>query len=328
MLAQDIDPKAHREEQKRENLKERKNTLAVVANELIESKRLKVKKETADTMQLRFDKHLLAKLGDIPLSKIDVRDVELTLRPLVNEGKLETVKRLSTFINEVMRYAFIRRIIPFNHLADISKLFPSPNVRHSPTIPCKELPDFLETLSNANIRPLTRLLILWQLHTMTRPKEAATARWDEIDIESREWVIPAEKMKMKKEHTVYLSDEVIALLREIKDLNTNREYLFPGYRNPRTHVNSEAANTALKRMGYKDRMVAHGMRALSSTTLYESGKFRSEVIEQSLAHAENNEVKAAYNRAKYEVERRELMAWWGKHIQSASLGDMAVVSLD
>jgi len=190
LLANDIDPKAHREEKKRNNLKQQQNTLSVLANEVIALKRLKVKKETADTMQQRFDKHLLPKLGSVPVGKIDVRDVEVALKPLVSNGNLETVSRLCAFINEVMGYAFIRKIIPFNHLADVSKLFPKPRPRNSPAINPEELPVFMSTLSRANIRPATLMLILWELHTMTRPKEAATARWCEVDLERRQWVIP------------------------------------------------------------------------------------------------------------------------------------------
>lgn len=80
---------------------------------------------------------------------------------------------------------------------------------------------------------------------------------------------------------------------------------------------------ALKRMNYKGKLVAHGLRALASTTLNEQG-FDSDVIEAALSHIDSNEVRKAYNRADYLDRRKKLMAWWSNHISKASQGDLSV----
>jgi integrase len=99
----------------------------------------------------------------------------------------------------------------------------------------------------------------------------------------------------------------------MKMISTKREYVFPSVRKPREHANSSTANMAIKRMGYHGELVAHGLRALASTTLNEKG-FRSDLIETSLAHVEKNDTRRAYNRAEYLEERREMMMWWSEHI--------------
>ena len=84
-------------------------------------------------------------------------------------------------------------------------------------------------------------------------------------------------------------------------------------------------NKVLRRIGYQNRLVAHGFRALASTTLNEQ-EFNSDVIEAALAHVDQNEVRKAYNRAEYLDNRRALMCWWSDHIVKCSIGNMSVTS--
>ena len=159
-----------------------------------------------------------------------------------------------------------------------------------------------------------------------RPSEAAGARWDEIDIEAELWTIPEERMKKKRSHTVPLTPQALALLEVIRPLNGRSEYIFRGDRQFNKPTNSSTANMALKRMGYKDILVAHGLRALASTTLNEQG-FDPDLIEACLAHVDKNEVRAAYNRAEYIERRREVMCWWSSHIEKAAEGNLSLAGV-
>jgi integrase len=154
---------------------------------------------------------------------------------------------------------------------------------------------------------------------MVRPREAAGAKWCEIDFENELWVIPAERMKMNVEHIVPLPPQALAILEIIKPVSSHREFIFPSDRQPTKPSNPETANKALQRMGFKGRLVAHGMRSIASTTLNEQG-FDGDVIESALAHQEQNEVRKAYNRAQYLERRRVLMCWWSDHIEEAITG--------
>ncbi|MFA0026052.1 tyrosine-type recombinase/integrase, partial [Vibrio sp. 10N.261.49.A5] len=120
-----------------------------------------------------------------------------------------------------------------------------------------------------------------------------------------------------------LTEQTLGLLDVMKPISGHREFIFPSDRNPKTHINPQTANMALKRMNYKGKLVAHGLRALASTTLNEQG-FDSDVIEAALSHIDSNEVRKAYNRADYLDRRKKLMAWWSNHITEASQGNLSV----
>jgi len=145
---------------------------------------------------------------------------------------------------------------------------------------------------------------------------ASGARWEEIDIEAAIWTIPKHRMKKRREHSVPLTAQTLAILNYIGPLSSHREYIFPADRNPRLHTNNATVNMALRRMVYQGKLVSHGLRSLASTTLNEQG-FDADVVEAALAHVDSNSVRSAYNRAEYLERRRTLMEWWSQHIEMA-----------
>lgn len=323
LLAKNIDPKEHKKQSELDAKHTLESTFGVVTNKWYELKAERIKPESLKKIWLSFQKHVLPELKDVPVTELKPRMALNVLEPVINAGKNETAKRLARTINEVMIVALAMGLIEANYLSDLTKLIPSPKYKSMPTIRPEELPQFMKAVFTANISMPTRCLIEWQLHTMTRPTEAVTARWDEIDFENKLWIIPASKMKMNREHQIPLSTYVVKLLEVIQGFSAKREYLFPGYKSPRSHMNSCTANMAIKRMGYKDKLVAHGMRALASTTLNEN-EFDPDIIEAALAHQDSNTIRKAYNRAIYLEQRREMMEWWSNFILEASKGSLSI----
>ncbi len=325
LLAQDIDPKTHKAEESEKQKEALENTFFVHTAKWYELKKTQVQLSTAEQAWNNLNRHVLPELGNIPVHLIKPKLVIDILKPVVNKGSYETVKRLCRGINEIMRLAVASGAIEVNYLADITKLFPAPVKTNMATIEPSRLPELMRAIVNSNIYRNTRCLMEWQLHTMTRPVEAATARWEDIDFEKKVWVIPEERMKMKKPHTIPLTPQTLALLEVIRSISGHREYLFPNLRNPREHANSQSVNMALKRIGFAGQLVSHGMRALASTTLNEQG-FDADIIESALAHVDRNEVRRAYNRAEYLERRRILMCWWSEHIEKAASGNMSMAA--
>jgi integrase len=107
-----------------------------------------------------------------------------------------------------------------------------------------------------------------------------------------------------------LTRQTIAVLEDLKKLTGHREFIFFAAANKEKHLSNGAILGALRRMGYAGRMTGHGFRALASTILNEQRKYHPDVIERQLAHAERNEVRAAYNRADYLLERKKMMQDW------------------
>ncbi|OUS31388.1 integrase [Thalassotalea sp. 42_200_T64] len=322
LLAKEIDPKEYKDDKHREKLLSASNTFKSVATDWFAIKKTTIADVTAKSLWRKFENHVFPKLGHRPIDKILAPEAIEALKPLAAKGNLETTGKIIGHLNNVMNHAVNTGILHHNPLSGIRSAFQAPKVTNMATIRPNELGKLMNDISYASIRLVTRCLLEWQLHTMTRPSESAKAEWAEIDLENKLWVIPAQRMKMRLEHKVPLSPQTIEILSRLKPISGDRTHLFPSYINHHKHCNVESANKALSRMGYKNRLVAHGLRALASTTLNEQGH-DPDVIEAALAHVDKNEVRRAYNRAEYLERRRVLMCWWSQHIENAATGKVS-----
>jgi len=318
-VAEGVDPKLAREEERAAQRYSENATLRKVAEEWFEVKKSEVTADYADDIWRSLELHVFNRLGETPVSQISAQTVIDVLRPVEKTGRLETVKRVIQRLNEIMNYAVIKKLIIGNPIAAIKSAFKKPKKQHLPTITAKELPDFLRKLHETNVTYITRQVIKWQLLTMTRPSEAAGAKWSEIqwlDDGQANWLIPAERMKKRRQHTVPLCEQALRVLEDMKSVSDQYEHIFISLRKPQTSINSQTANMALRRMGYQDKLVSHGLRALASTIMNEESK-DPDLIESALAHGDPNQVRSAYNRADYLERRRELMQWWGGYLDEA-----------
>ncbi|MHA2937982.1 tyrosine-type recombinase/integrase [Vibrio sp. RC27] len=323
LLNEGIDPKQNRLDEKAKRNEELSNTFMVVATGWIQTKN-KLKPKTIHDNWRKLEMYAFPKFGDVPVTKLTPMVVQDALRPLAKLGKLESVKRIIQLINEVMNYAINSGLLQHNVLSGLGRTFESPEVKHMAALKPHEITELLQTVATANMQLATKCLIEWQLHTMTRPSEAAGARWDEIDWENKLWIIPESRMKMKREHRIPLTPQTVGILERIRLVSENRVHIFPSMRFPKRSIDAETINKALGRIGFKSRTTAHGMRSLASTTLNEKG-FAPDIIEAALAHQDRNAIRAAYNRTDYLERRREMMEWWSDYINQAAVGSLSVI---
>lgn len=323
LLAQNIDPQLHRQVEEDAKVRELSNTFETIAWEWFEhrKKRSNFSESYAKDVKSLISRILLPAFGNLPITQLTAPIALKAFKPLQDKGTLETLKRSVQKLNEIMVYALHREIIQSNPTANLSREFDSPRVEHFKTITPEDLPQFLFDLSNAQIHLQTRYLILWQLLTMTRPNEAATARYIDIDEKTKIWTIYINKGIKDDDkgriHKITLSRQALALLREIKKLSGGKEFLFPSIKDPKTHVNTQTANAAIKRMGYKGKLVAHGLRSIASTYLNESG-YDSELIEVALSHMNSDCIKAAYDRGERIEQRFKLLQSWADFVEKCS----------
>lgn len=323
LIAQGIDPKAYCLEKKKEHIAIYQNTLLNVSKEWFEIKKGEITPDHADDIWRSLELHIFPYLQDYPISTLTAPIVIDILKPIEAKGSLETVKRVSQRLNEIMAYAVNCGIVTANPLAGIKAAFKKPQKENMKALKPEELPELMSSIANASIKRTTRCLIEFQLHTMTRPSEAAGARWEEFNFENNIWTIPASRMKKRLEHRIPLTPEVLSLLKIMREISVNREFVFPADRDPKKSTNSQTANMALKRMGFEGRLVSHGLRSIASSTLNESG-FESDLIEAALAHIGANEIRRAYNRTDYIERRRPMMDWWSVYIVQASRGSLSL----
>ncbi|KFX22631.1 integrase domain-containing protein [Pectobacterium betavasculorum] len=320
LLEKNIDPQFHQQQQREQEQAINLNTFAKVSADWYEVKKSQpLAENTIKDIWRSLEKYVFPFIGTLPITQLTARHFITALEPIQASGKLETVKRVSQRINEVMDYSVNSGLIPANPAAKIRKAFQTPVKTHMPTIRPETLPGLMKTLSVASIELQTRLLIEWQLLTVTRPAEAAETRWSEINLTENTWTIPAGRMKMRRDHIIPLPPQALAILDAMKPISGHREYLFPSSKGPKQPMNSQTANAALRRMGYKGVLVSHGLRAIFSTAANEEG-FPPDVIEAALAHVDTNEVRRAYNRSTYLEQRKVLMCWWGEFVETAATG--------
>lgn len=321
LLAKDIDPQEYQKNQIRNSQEAKTNTFQLVAERWWEVKKSTVTEDYGNDIWRSLERDVFPAIGNISVTDIKAHILVQAIQPVQARGALETVRRLCQRINEVMIYAQNTGLIDAVPSINIGKAFEKPKKKNMPSIRPEQLPQLMQTMRTANIILPTRCLFMWQLLTISRPAEAAEARWDEINFETKEWKIPAARMKMNREHTVPLSDAALAILELMKPLSGHREFIFPSRIKPTQPMNSQTVNAALKRAGFGGVLVSHGLRSIASTALNEQG-FPPDVIEAALAHVDKNEVRRAYNRSDYLEQRRPMMQWWADFIEEADRGSI------
>jgi integrase len=143
-------------------------------------------------------------------------------------------------------------------------------------------------------------------------------------LEKAVWDIPPEKMKMRQPHLVPLSDQVVAILRDLHPLTGGGKYVFPGVRSARRPMSENTVTAALRYMGFDgDTMTGHGFRAMARTVIDEELGFPVDHIEHQLAHAVRDANGRAYNRTSHLPARRKMMQAWADYLDGLRVGTAA-----
>lgn len=323
VLADGGDPGELRRSEKVKVAHEAVNTLEAVSRDWLTHQAARWGAKTTQRILASLDADIFKPLGARPLVSVKPGEIMAAVKKIEARGASEQAGRVLQRVKAVFRWAVIHERIASNPMLDLvpSEVLKPRTVKHRAAMTDKELPAFLPKLAAYEGDPTTlhglRLLIL----TATRPGETRGACWSEFDLEAALWTIPAERMKMKIEHRVPLSTQAIDVLRTMQALSGGGVLVFPSPFYPSKPLSDSTFNSALARMGYKATATAHGFRALFSTVANECG-WNPDVIERQLAHAERNEVRAAYHRSTYMKDREKLMQWWGDYLDGRKAGNV------
>ncbi|HBB1548878.1 TPA: tyrosine-type recombinase/integrase [Escherichia coli] len=316
LLANGLDPQVQAELIEEQQQIAIDSIFSTVAFNWFQLKSKSITPDYAKDIWRSLEKDIFPAIGELPVQQIKARTLVEALEPIKARGALETVRRLIQRINEIMIYAVNTGLLDANPASGVGMAFEKPKKQNMRTLRPEELPELMRSLAMSNLSVPTRCLIEWQLLTLVRPSEASGARWAELDLDAKLWVIPSERMKAKREHIVPLSPQALDILMVMKPISGHRTYIFPSRNDPQKAMNSQTANAALKRIGYGQKLVAHGLRSIASTAMNEAG-FNSDVIETALSHVDKDEVRRAYNRALYLEQRKELLNWWGLFVMNS-----------
>ena len=314
-LLQGIDPSAERKARRQQAQIDTTNSFQQQALEWFERQKiLWVDSHTRDVKR-RLEANLFPDLGPLPIDRITPVQVLDTLRKMEARGAVDLAHRVMQVASQVFRYAIACGRCTVDPTAGLRGALTPHVQKHQPAIQPDELPTLLHAIDHyaeQGGEAQTQRALQFLALTFVRTKELIEAPWDEIDLDKAQWLIRAERMKMKRDHVVPLSTQALAILEAQRRTCRNSAYVWPG-RNIRVPMSNNTLLFALYRMGYRSKMTGHGFRAVASTLLNEQG-WRHDVIEKQLAHEPENRVRAAYNRAEYLPERIKLMQHWADHL--------------
>lgn len=322
LLAEGTDPSSTLRQQKLAAIQNAATTFELVAREWHEQNKSKWTADHSKRILERLEKDVFPHIGKLAIA--DIRPIQVlgALRKIEDRGAHDLAKRSMQYCGQVFRYAVITERSERDPTASLKRVLKPVQRNHYAAIEVDEIPEFLNTLARNDARLFiqTRRAIEILMLTFVRTGELIGAKWSEFNLEGRQWIIPAERMKMRRSHIVPLSNQTARILREQYELTGKWEWVFPNQAHPRRHMSNMTILKALERLGYKGRMTGHGFRALAMSTIKEKLGYRHEVVDRQLAHAHKSQNDAAYDRSIFLSDRFQMMQEWADYLDKIAKG--------
>ncbi|WP_231854149.1 tyrosine-type recombinase/integrase [Gluconacetobacter diazotrophicus] len=271
-----------------------------------------------------LERDVFPAIGRLPIATLTPTAVLDVLRAIQERGAIETAHRVRQRISDVFVYAIASGIATSDPAAIIaSALRPVVRGRQPAITSLPKARDMIQAVEREDAHPVTLLALRLLYLTAVRPGELRAARWCEfegLDGERPIWVIPAARMKMKREHLVPLSRQAVEVIDALRPFSARWPHLFPNTRRPAQIISENALGYLLNRAGFHHRHVPHGFRSTFSTVMNEEYPDDRHIIDAMLAHVPPNQTEGAYNRALYLARRRELAQIWADLILAGQVG--------
>ena len=309
LVRQGIHPSHVRQEARAERLAENRNTFEAVAREWVELKRGTVGASYLRNIEQVFARYVYPAIGRLPVRSITPHHVMACLdkcRHIPVTG-INARNRMSA----VFMYAVRTLRLENDPTLPFADYFKRPPIRHAQAVGKDGLAVLLSGIRSYKGTRVVVLALQMLLYTGLRTVEVRRAEWSEFRMDEDLWVIPADKMKRRRIHSVPLSRQVKAMLDELRGISGNGRLLFPNSRRPDDLISATTVNRALEYIGAKH-LSGHDFRATVATHLSEMG-WPKEYIDVQLAHGQNN-TDAAYFHTKFLPQRREMMQAWAGYL--------------
>ena len=303
-LRDGVDPNA--DKRKRPTL-----TFEQAATEYIKS-RLDLSESYLCNLRRGLEMHIYPTLGQMEITQISREALLDVLRRMDAAGRHVYVRKVRLWTSQVFEWAVENGDATANPAATIrpEKAFTRASIEHFPALSpaqSRELWQRLDLENDLSSVIACKLLAL----TWLRTGELRMIHWSDIDTASSLLTIPAGRMKRRRDHLVPLSTAALELISKMYERRNGSEYVFPAEHRHDRPMSENAVLYLLYRMGYRGRMTGHGWRTVASTWANDNA-YNRDAIERQLAHAPDDRVRAAYNRAEYLPERRKMLQDWAE----------------
>ncbi|WP_129138771.1 tyrosine-type recombinase/integrase [Modicisalibacter coralii] len=274
---------------------------------------------TTRQMRLYLDSDILPAIGKKALGAVTRADCTKIQEGLEKRGAHNVAKKTRSWINQIFSRAIAQGKCDLNPASELRHIAAeAPKTTHYPHLLEPDLPKFIQALRGSNSRVISRIAVWMVLRTASRPGMVRLAEWSEFDLDEALWSIPAEKMKMRRDHLVPLSSQNVEDLRQLHEITGRCRWVFPGNGPKNPTLSENTINKVIAMVGYKGKLVGHGSRHTASTLLREHGWHR-DLVEAQLAHKEHG-VAGVYNQASYLGKRRKMMQWYSDYLDALEQG--------
>lgn len=267
-----------------------------------------------------YERDIKDTFGNRLMTEITADEIRSHCEKIKERGAPSTAIFVRDLIANVYRYAIQRGHKFANPADEIANSSIATFKKRERVLTPREIKLFFNTLEETQSDFALKKAVKFILLTMVRKGELVNATWDEVDFKNKVWTLPAERMKAKRAHNVYLSEQALDLIIAFQIYSEGSPYLLPGRINRRQPIANSSLNRVIancikfinKDEQRIDEFTVHDLRRTGSTLLHEMG-FNSDWIEKSLAH-EQQGVRAVYNKAEYAEQRKEMMQRWADQV--------------
>ena len=281
MLEQGVNPSVHKQSQKIK-MATQKTFKAVALEWHTKHNNHGNARHNKLTLQ-RLEKYLFPTIGKIPLIDIEAPMLFNLIEAIQDQGYIETGKRVNSCCSMICRYGVAKGYCQRDLTQDYRGMLKNAKVKHMPTlVDSSDIGELLNDIDGYNGTIIVKTALIISAYVFVRPSELAKSKWEYINFDTSHWLIPAQLMKMRRDHLIPIPRQVTALLKALQPITGNDEYIFPNDKALTKAMHSETVNKALRRIEdgkYIGRMVSHGFRGMASTILNEH-RFRPDIIEK------------------------------------------------
>ena len=316
-----VDPGEAKRREKRERESTAKNTFEAVARAWMEVHSTRVKPQTIHISRVVLEKFVFPLIGRRPIRELKAPDFLEMLRSMEAQGHLYTAKRANIICGMIMRFAVAEGKADFDPLPSLRGSMKAYKGKHMAafTDP-KEVGRLLRAMDAYTGTFVVACALKMAPHVFVRPGELQHAKWADFDLEAKEWRYTASKTDTP--HIVPLSAQVMEILRALRPLTGQGEYVFPASWQKGKPMGKTTLIAALRSIGIgPEEMTPHGFRATARTLLDEVLGERYDFIEQQLAHTVRDPNGRAYNRTQHLPERKRMMERWSLYLDNLRAGN-------
>lgn len=323
LLAAGVDPSAARKAEKSARAGAAANSFEAVAREWHATKIGGWSPDHAARTLRRMETDVFPYVGSEPIDAVTPKRVLEVVRRVEARGAIETAHTILQQMGQVFDHAIHTDRCETNPARGRSKALRPVIVKHMAAVTDpKAAGALMRSMLDYQGHPVTRAAMVLSALVFQRPGNVRAAEWSEIDLDGAMWTVPSAKIKRTvqaklsgRPHLIPLSTQAVELLRDLHKLTGHGRYLFPSMLTGERCMSENTINSALRRMGYsKDDMTAHGFRAMARTLLVERLSVHPDVIEAQLAHNKSGPLGAAYDRAEFMEQRRQMMQAWADYL--------------